>query len=81
MATKKTFTSSIDALLTPTTKSEVTPEPELLSNSFTPIDDDPLISVQFRMPTSLKIQMEHFCTDNRLKQQHLITRAIQQFIQ
>jgi hypothetical protein len=33
------------------------------------------------MPVSLKIEMEHYCTDNRIKQQELITNAIKNYIE
>jgi len=37
-------------------------------------------SVHFRMPVSLKISMEHYCTDHRMKQQELIISAIAKYI-
>ena len=85
---KKSFTSGIDALLSPTTKNDVTPDEPVRQPDDKPsrkpvklLNDDALIPVHFRMPQSLKVKMEHYCTDNRLKQQELITSAIQQFIQ
>jgi len=77
---KKSFTTGIDALLSPTTKNDVTPDGPV-HQPVKNISDDVLIPVHFRMPETLKVKMEHYCTDNRLKQQELITRAIQQFIQ
>jgi hypothetical protein len=71
---KKTFASGIDALLTPTTKKE-SPEQKIEPAR------EPQTSVMFRMPVSLKIKMEHFCADNRIKQQELITNAIKNYIE
>jgi hypothetical protein len=71
---KKTFTSGIDALLSPTMKNS-SPEPDHKHQ------DNKLTSVMFRMPVSLKIEMEHYCVDNRIKQQELITNAIRNYIE
>ena len=81
MAPKKIFTHGIDSLLTPTITKDVTPDQsDPIDMPEKQLDNDPLIGVLFRVPTSLKIKMEHFCTDNRLKQQELIIRAVKQFI-
>jgi hypothetical protein len=69
---KKTFASGIDALLSPTTKS---PEPENKHR------DNKQTSVMFRMPVSLKIEMEHYCVNHRIKQYELIINAIKNYIE
>ena len=69
---KKTFTSGIDALLSPTTKKD--------SESPAQKQQEKQTSVMFRIPVSLKIRMEHYCTDNRIKQQDFIVKAIRNYI-
>jgi hypothetical protein len=68
---KKTFTSGIDALLSPTTK-EIKPQEINKSEEQT--------SIMCRIPVSLKIRMEHYCTDKRIKQQELIATAINAYM-
>jgi hypothetical protein len=68
---KKTFTTGIDALLSPTAKS---PEPDNKRR------DNKLTSVMFRMPISLKVEMEHYCADHRIKQQDVIVAAIRNYM-
>jgi hypothetical protein len=71
---KKTFASGINALLSPT-KKNLNPEPDNKRQ------EDKLTSVFFRMPVSLKIEMEHYCTEKRLKQRELILKAIRNYIE
>jgi hypothetical protein len=69
---KKIFTTGIDALLSPTAKKS---NPESDNKQ-----QEELTSVMFRTPVSLKIEMEHYCIDNRIKQYELITNAIRDYI-
>jgi hypothetical protein len=70
---KKTFTTGIDTLISSTTKKD--------NGSPAQIQQEELTSVMFRIPVSLKIKMEHYCTDNRIKQQELIINAIKKHIE
>jgi hypothetical protein len=72
---KKEFKSGIEALLSPTTNNKSISETD---NKQTQIEK--LTSVMFRIPVNVKIQMEHYCTDNRIKQQELIINAIKKYI-
>jgi tRNA uridine 5-carbamoylmethylation protein Kti12 len=80
---KKNFSAGIDGLLTPSVKvTDSSPEKTLNQNQTTNIDvrNEKLTSVHFRIPESLKIEIEIYCARNRMKQQELIMSAIQNYI-
>ena len=87
---KKTFTSGLEALFTPTdnkiteTETKFAPVPVP-----SPSPDDPavdpavekLVAVHFQMPLSLKIRLDTFCSINQISKRDLISNLITNHIE
>ena len=72
---KKDFLGGIDAMIARTNKTVEDKERIRKEN-----ETEKLTFVSFRMPTKLKIELEHYCTEKREKQQEAIAKAIEQYI-
>ena len=77
---KKSFSSGLDNLLTPTIStmhdsaaSHTSPKPKTSTSA----PNDELVSVLFRIPVDLKIRLDTHCAKNRISKQDFITSLIE----
>jgi len=83
--TKKNFTSGIDAYFTPSIvdsdyQIETTNQPS--SPSLPASNDTEQIQlISLRIPVPLKIKLELYCVNNRMKQKDAILKAIRNLVQ
>jgi len=77
---KKTFTSGLDALLTPTTEQKRATPLEKKSKAKDSQPSETLISLLIRIPVDLKIKLDIYCAQNRITKQNFITALITEIL-